>query len=216
MHKGYHNHPRPTHILHLSASEKNTFRDLVERNPKAGPLELLVGVRTLKGPGESAKDISTVLLNKDRIAHELKSVRQTSRAGASGDTLNLAEFSQFCANNPGFIIHSIIRDVVVISMQQPLMLAELVKESRRTDEPVNGIVSDAAHGFWRERNCLLIISSAYSSRLRCWIPGIMSYTNGASSDHYRHHFLALFQSIAQERRSRGWDTGNDDDFGNVS
>ncbi|KAI0742318.1 hypothetical protein C8Q80DRAFT_1327971, partial [Daedaleopsis nitida] len=181
-----------------------------------GPLQLLVGAPTLNGPGESVANISSILLNKDRIAQELKKVRREEKPGNGTDDISLLAFSEFCHNNPGFIINSVIHEVVVISMQQPLMLAELVKETRAIpDDPVNGIVSDAAHGFWRQQNCLLIISSAYSLSLRCWIPGILSYTNGASADHYRHHFLALFQSISRERRSRGWDTSDDNDFGNV-
>lgn len=216
IHKGFHMHPRPTHILHLSKRQKERFTALVEQNPRAGPLELLVGVRTLKGPGASAADISPVLHNKDRISHELKAIRKGQKSQHGYDDLNIGEFAQFCSEHPGFIIHSMIREVVVISMQQPLMLAELVKETRLTTEPVNGVVTDAAHGFWKQRNCLLIISSAYSSTLHRWIPGILSYTNGATSDHYRHHFLALFQSIARERRSRNWDTSRDDDFSTVS
>ncbi|KAI0754060.1 hypothetical protein C8Q80DRAFT_1095345, partial [Daedaleopsis nitida] len=195
--------------------EEQKFTEIVESHPKSGPLQLLVGVPTLNGPGKSVADISSVLVNKDRIAHELKKIRRGKAATNSADDINLSDFSDFCQEHPGFVIHSVIRDIIVISMQQPLMLAELVKETRIVDDPVNGIVSDAAHGFWRQKSSLLIISSAYSLTLRCWIPGILSYTNGATSEHYRHHFLALFQSIARERRSRGWDTSNDADFGNV-
>ncbi len=216
IHRGFHSHPRPTHILHLTSRQRDAFVSLVEQNPTAGPLQLLVGVPGLNGPGSSAADISSVLHNKDRISHELKNVRRgTQRAGNAVDDLNIGEFSQFCAEYPGFIIHSVIRDIVVISMQQPLMLSELVKNTPGTEQSVNGIVSDAAHGFWKQRNCLLVISSAYSWTLRAWVPGILSYTNGATSDHYRYHFLALFQSIARERRARGWDTSSDHHFGNV-
>ena len=217
IHTGYHNHPRPTHIIHMSKNQREKFKELVEQHPKSGPLQLLVGAPTLHGPGASVADISPVLLNKDRIAYELEKVRHPKRPGGSADDLNIKEFSLFCAENEGFIIHSVIREVVVICMHQPLMLAELVKENSMSipDEPVNGIVSDAAHGFWRERNCLLIVSSAYSATLRCWIPGVLSYTNGATTEHYRHHFLALFLAIARERRSHGWDISSDEHFGNV-
>ncbi|KAJ3804557.1 hypothetical protein F5876DRAFT_82964 [Lentinula aff. lateritia] len=53
---------------------------------------------------------------------------------------------------------------------------------KRHMEPVNGIVSDAAHGFWREQNSLLITSSIYEAELHCWIPVLFSYSNGASSN----------------------------------
>ncbi|TFK80602.1 hypothetical protein K466DRAFT_456005, partial [Polyporus arcularius HHB13444] len=176
---------------------------------------LLVGVPTLRGPGPKAPDISSVLLNKDRISHELRKVRAEAKSTKGGDSLNLDEFAAFDADNPGLVVNSIVGKVTVISIQQPLMLAELVKETVVTSEPVNGVVSDAAHGFWRQRNCLLVVSSAYSRTLNCWIPGVLSYTNGATAEHYQHHFFALFKSIAQERARRGWDTSGDEHFGTV-
>lgn len=49
---GFHNHPCLTHILHLSASEKAQFAEIVQNNPTAGPLKLLVGV-----PGSGVQQI---------------------------------------------------------------------------------------------------------------------------------------------------------------
>ncbi|RPD52543.1 hypothetical protein L226DRAFT_433390, partial [Lentinus tigrinus ALCF2SS1-7] len=180
-----------------------------------GPAQLLVGIPTLQGPGRSAREISSILVNKDRITYEAKKVRRGAQSSNAPDQLNISEFAQFCEVHPGLIVHSVIGVITVISMQQPLMLSELVKETRMDSEPVNGIVSDAAHGYWVKRSDLLIISSGYSLSLRCWIPGIMSYSNGATSEHYRHHFLALFHSIARERMRRGFDTSKDEEFGNV-
>jgi len=47
-----------------------------------------------------------------------------------------------------------------------------------------------------------MITSVYSPELACWIPGLMSFTNGASADHFKWHFLALFESIAEEAESQ--------------
>ncbi|KAJ2987766.1 hypothetical protein NUW54_g9329 [Trametes sanguinea] len=38
-HYGIHNHPRPTHILHLRPDEEAEFRQLVSSHPKAGPVD---------------------------------------------------------------------------------------------------------------------------------------------------------------------------------
>lgn len=176
---------------------------------------LLVGVPTLRGPGPKAPDILSVLLNKDRISHKLQKVRAEAKSTKGGDSLNLDEFAAFNADNPGLVVNSIVGKITVISIQQPLMLAELVKEMVVTSEPVNGVVSDTAHGFWRQWNCLLVVSSAYSRTLNCWIPGVLSYTNGATAKHYQHHFFALFKSIAQERARQGWDASGDEHFGTV-
>ncbi|TFK79454.1 hypothetical protein K466DRAFT_460510, partial [Polyporus arcularius HHB13444] len=206
-------------LEHVPCSATHTItifkHGLAEQNPRSGPLQLLVGVPTLHGPGPKAPDISSVLLNKDRISHELQKVRAEAKSAKGGDSLNFEEFAAFDADNPGLVVHSVVGKVTVISIQQPLMLSELVKETAVTDEPVNGVVSHAAHGFWRQRNCLLMISSAYSRTLRCWLPGILSYTNGATAEHFQHHFYALFKSIAQERARRGWDTSSDEHFGTV-
>ena len=67
VHNGYHSHGRPTHLLHINSRQHCRFQELVEQNPKSGPLQLLVGVPTLHGPGPSAKDISPIFLNKDWI-----------------------------------------------------------------------------------------------------------------------------------------------------
>jgi hypothetical protein len=81
------------------------------------------------------------------------------------------------------------------------MASQLVREEK-LDLPINGFVNDAAHGWWKERNYLLMITSVYSPELACWIPGVMSFTNGASADHFKWHFLALFESIAEEAEWR--------------
>jgi hypothetical protein len=100
-------------------------------------------------------------------------------------------------------------------MQTPFMASKLIK-STIDDEAVNGIVSDAAYRVWQERNCLLIVSSTFEpNRLKCWVPGIMSYANGGTAEHYRIHFFHLMDSMADECDSRNI-TVTDDLFANVS
>jgi hypothetical protein len=70
-------------------------------------------------------------------------------------------------------------------------------------EPVNGLVSDAAHGYWRMSNWLLIISYVYSHELHAWNPTIFSVTDGGTKEHYHIHFLALFTSLAKECEQHG-------------
>lgn len=99
-------------------------------------------------------------------------------------------------------------------MQTPTMISQLVKDSSQAEGSVNGIVSDAAHGYWRERASLLIVSSSYSVDLHAWIPALLSYSNGATHEHFRLHFLTLFQSIAREKREHGL-IFTDEDLSNV-
>lgn len=68
------------------------------------------------------------------------------------------------------------------------------------EEAVNGIVSDAAHRVWQERNSFLIVSSTFvADHFKCWVPGIMSYANDGTAEHYRIHLFHLFM----EGRGRG-------------
>ena len=47
-----------------------------------------------------------------------------------------------------------------------------------------------------------MVSSTYCPDLFCWVPGVLSYTNGASAEHFKDHFLGVFQSMAHEADSR--------------
>jgi hypothetical protein len=114
----------------------------------------------------------------------------------------LLTFAEFDTKHPGFLVSEVFGSVTVISFQTQFMLSRLVHDYIG-DDAVNGLVNDAAHGWWMEANSLLMITSVYSLDLNCWVPGILSYTNGASANHFSHHFRALFEGIAVEAERRG-------------
>lgn len=198
---GFHGHPRPTHEIHLTANAEAQFRELVNHHPKLKPLEAVVGLPTLVGPhGKSTANIATPLANADRVAYETKKLKG-SRAQNGSNFLH--QYKQFKQENPDFVIQEKFtgNGVIVISLQHEFMRKQLVKELLET-EAVNGLVSDGAHGWWRERNDILIVSSAYSPRLHCWVPGIFSYSNGASAEHFQWHFYALFKSMHNHGKAK--------------
>jgi hypothetical protein len=63
--------------------------------------------------------------------------------------------------HPGFLLHSQVGIVTVLVLQSVGMSYQLLKDTV-LHEPVNGLVSYAAHGYWHMHNWLLIISSVYS------------------------------------------------------
>ena len=191
---GEHNHARPGHILHISKTEQVRFETLVNTNPATGPLGLIVGVPGINGPGDSVADISDVFLNAGRVGKERLKVKMKSYFG--GDSF-IAAFAKFLTEHPEFVIYSQLDAITVISVQSPFMRSQMVKE-RLLEGPINGLVSDAAHGWWKERSSLLVVSSIYCPDLLCWVPGVLSYANGASAEHFKYHFLGVIQSIAQE------------------
>jgi hypothetical protein len=208
---GDHEHKRPTHLLHLLPKEEARFQALVRTHPTSGPHALITGVPTFEGPGESVAEISDVLLNVDRVSKERAKLKHG--IGESGDNF-LESFAKFEEEHPDFIILSRLGKYTVISTQTAFMCSQLVKDYI-LDGPLNGMVSDAAHGFWKDRKALLMVSSTYSPVLHCWVPGVVSYTNGASTNHFAAHFLAVLQSITREAEGRNISV-TDDLFKNVS
>lgn len=210
---GTHHHSRPTVRLHLSKTEQQDFSRIVGAHPTTGPLQLLVGRPGVDGPAASVANISPVLINADRVKYERRKVLK-GPGGYGGDNF-LKEFAKFETSNPGFIRTAQFGQITVIVMQTSFMASRLIKAMSVKAEAVNGIVSDAAHGFWRERNSLLIVSSTYEPvHLKCWVPGLISYSNGGTQEHYRIHFFELFLSIAQECDTRRIEV-TDDAFANV-
>jgi hypothetical protein len=191
---GFHQHEKPGYILHITKDEQVRFQALVNAHPTVGPLGLIVGVPGVTGPGESVADISDVFLNAGRVGKERLKLKTGSQIG--GDAF-IASFAKFSADHPGFVILSQLDEITVISVQTLFMRSQMVKE-RLLDGPINGLVSDAAHGWWKERKSLLMVSSTYCPDLLCWVPGVLSYTNGASAEHFKYHFIGVFQSIAHE------------------
>ncbi|PBK65063.1 hypothetical protein ARMSODRAFT_892158, partial [Armillaria solidipes] len=175
------------------------FRELASSQPHLKALALIVGHPTLQGPhGKSVADIATSLTNAGRVQYECNKIRKSSgKKGASTDQHFLDIYSGFSQAHPDFIIRRVFREVIVISLQSAYMSSTVIKDTI-IGEPVNGMVSDAAHGWWRKRTSLLIVTSTYSTILMCWVPALFSYSNGASKEHYMHHFYALFKSMAKQ------------------
>jgi hypothetical protein len=206
---GQHQHPKPTHELHLSPKAKARFESILKDHPKAGPLSLLVGRPGLGGPQESVAELAPPLHNKDRIKAEKRKVMLNAR----GSDDFITQFAQFEQKYPGFVRASEFGELTVISFQTDFMASLLVKDEDLT-RPVNGIVTDATHGFWKNKTNLLIISSVYYDALKCWVLGMITFANGGTTEHYTLHFLALMTSIEEQAVKQGIDI-TDDLFGNV-
>jgi hypothetical protein len=187
---GFHLHEKPTHLIALDAEEDRALEERVKENPKAGPSQLLFGDR-------SVTKISPLLFNKDRLAYERTRILKPTRVFK--DNHFLEQIAAFEHRHPNFAPRVYIEGkVTVIVLQSPFMRRMLLKDTVE-DDAVNGIVSDASHGFFKQRNELLMVSSVFEPKnLQCWVPAMMSYFNGSTVDHYRIHFFHLLRSIAEE------------------
>jgi len=92
-----------------------------------------------------------------RVGKEHLKIKKGGQVGG-GDAF-LSAFVKFSQEYPGFVIYLQLNIVTVISVQSSLMRTERVKE-RLLDGPINGLVNDAAHGWWKERTSLLIMTSS--------------------------------------------------------
>ncbi|KAJ7480539.1 hypothetical protein B0H11DRAFT_2233320 [Mycena galericulata] len=137
----------------------------------------------LRGPEKSVAEISSVLFNKDRIKSERRAVKRQGNFPLS----DFAEFAQPEKEYPGFITFS------QFACEKHIILRDAI----------NGIVSDGAHGYFLERTALLLMSFSYCLDLDGWVPGIMTYANGATQDHFFLHFLAMFESMAADAENHG-------------
>ncbi|TFK96617.1 hypothetical protein BDV98DRAFT_515312 [Pterulicium gracile] len=70
-----------------------------------------------------------------------------------------------------------------------------LSEILRINNQVYGLVSDEAHKTFRDRDKLLMTTSTYSPVIKQWLPVLYSFMNGLTTEHYRHHFLVLFQTL---------------------
>jgi hypothetical protein len=189
-----HRHPRPPEI-HLTSAQKNSFAKMVNERPELTPGQLIVGPSTLDGKHQSVTDISPVLINPMRVSYERqKVVRQSSQPFGPDNVIKA--FASFQKDHPDFILDSTIgADLTMIIMQTPWMRQQSVQFDEHS-EPVNGFVTDAAHKFFKDG--YLFVNSIYSSVLRCWIPILFSYSNGASAEHYERHHRCLFEQMHLE------------------
>ncbi|KAL1715944.1 hypothetical protein EV715DRAFT_293655 [Schizophyllum commune] len=194
-HSSYHAHRRPTHVLHLTNDEKKRLRTIFKEHPTAGPLELIIGHA---GRPSVADTISPLLVNADRVRAERNQFRRQTHQDFP------TAFASFSEDHDGFIVaHKFAEDgITLVCMQSDFMRTQLY-QAQVADRNVCGIVTDAAHKFWREKHCVLIISSVYSHTLSRWVPGLMSYSDGSTAAHYCYHFLILFHSIALQCQKQG-------------
>ncbi|KAF5360169.1 hypothetical protein D9758_011380 [Tetrapyrgos nigripes] len=187
-----HNHPRLPHQLHPLRRGQKKFTELVQSNKNVGPSGLAAGNTVT---GESVLAIDPVWENQDRVARDRKKILDGENPRLGDDFIS--QFIDFQSNHPGFIVsETMLGAVAVVSVQTPFM-AEQVHEEGEVNGPFNGIVSDAAHGWWKMSSSVLIMSSVFCSFMLRWVPTLISYSNGSSASHYEYHFLALMESIAR-------------------
>ena len=176
---GIHLHQRPTHRLHLLPNEQSQLYKIFQEHPKMGSLQLAVGIPGLTGPGKSVTEISPVLLNVDRVRYEKK---KSKIIGGTTESA-LEQIADFESRHADFLRYSEVGATTILVLQTSWMELQIMLDVVQYDA-VHGFVSDAAHGYWRMSDWVLIVSSVYSRHLYCWVPVLFSAANGTTSNHY--------------------------------
>ncbi|KAF7288965.1 hypothetical protein MIND_01413100 [Mycena indigotica] len=217
-HHGIHHHDNAP-AIHLSQREDRNFQQIVHEHPRMGPVKLLTGRPGINGPGDSVANISPVLDNPGRIQYERrKLIKPAIRLNSKYFLPALEKLRQ---ENPEWTIsYEGSNGVQLVILQSNWQRRMAVKNSISTEavngivtdachdfismEAVNGIVTDACHDFFTERTHLLFLSSTFEAQfLKCWIPILICFSNGASAEHYRLFFAFLFAAIVARCKEKG-------------
>jgi hypothetical protein len=87
-------------------------------------------------------------MNMDRVSKEWQKIKHDIKGLANGDAF-IADFASFNITHPAFLVSEVFGAITVISFQMPLMVSKLIHDDW-LDSLVNGLVNDAAHGWWSE------------------------------------------------------------------
>ncbi|KAK0234340.1 hypothetical protein IW262DRAFT_1452899 [Armillaria fumosa] len=195
-----HNHSRLSYVLHMMHSEEIEFQALIEMHPNLGPAALMLGPRRLEGYGKGAADISEATRHPDHVKYERRIVK--SRTMAESGHWFLSQFSEWQRKHPGIVrTYQNTGEVTVISIQTTWMRDMLVPDIQvplsQLDDALNGLLSDAAHGYWSVSSYLLIVTSVFLDVLSFWVPGLFTISNGLTAEHYCYHFKGMLESISE-------------------
>jgi hypothetical protein len=177
-------------------------------------------------PGrEPVTHISPIFHNSHRVSHEKsKAKKQLLGSTRANDVYNLQNFLQENSAIVPFedlslgllsIQTNFMRSVAAMDIEMPIRLDDPSQAGDpETPDPVGGFVTDAAHGFWKDKACMLIITLCYCYLMRRWHPVVISWATGQGHEHYRQHFLVLFDGLLREAKRLGL-TLVDEWFANV-
>ena len=206
-HTGQHQHPVLPRPIHLLKSEKADLTAIIRSNPKTGAANLVNGA-----PGRPpVADISPLLDNPDRLRAEQHKIRTALKATANAYAPNIKVWIE---NNPKYARYEENSDEIeIICIQSPFMATLPLADQDDVTDPqeledrlpaVNGLLTDGAHGFWKQKKSILIVTSCYSKTLLCWVPVLIAYSNGRSAEHYKRYFGVLISSLVDDAKKRSF------------
>ncbi|KXN93409.1 hypothetical protein AN958_00328 [Leucoagaricus sp. SymC.cos] len=166
--------------------------EVVTNHPKATAIGLAHGVEILNGTTTPAGKIDDAFINLSRLRN-----KRTQILGSADNTKGdvMRALINFMHKNPGFIVEFHLNPLIVCVRTR--FMRDVAVHEEYPEAPLNGMVSDGAHKFFRDQEFILMGSSVFDKTLGRWCPVLFSWMCGAAASQYRLHFLCLFKGIRE-------------------
>ncbi|KIK58866.1 hypothetical protein GYMLUDRAFT_245649 [Collybiopsis luxurians FD-317 M1] len=210
-----HSHSCIPDVACTTAAEDKRFKATYESCPKATPTQMMAGAPAPNGYGPGAAELGHKFRNQDYTGYLLWHLHARDGNGPTSAFGVFNKLGEWKALHPDVFPQDFTSsDMVCISLQTEWMQQQVLTDMGDVEDPLHGILSDAAHKYWEDPNGCLTVSSTFSPLLVQWVPVLFTYANGATTDHYQYHFLILIQRVAQTAIEQGLAI-NDDIFAGV-
>ncbi|KAF5379616.1 hypothetical protein D9757_009228 [Collybiopsis confluens] len=193
-----HNHSRIPNVTRTTATEDIKFLAAYQSRPDATPSQMMAGPPAPTGFGPGAAEIGHKFRSQGYTGYSLRRLRAKDGNGPSSAFGFFTKLGDWKKLHPDVLCQDFTSSTInCLSLQTEWMRQQTLPDMTQVDEPLHGILSDAAHKYWEDPNGRLIVSSIFSPLINKWIPILFTYANGATTAHYEYHFLVLIQGIVR-------------------
>jgi|Laugresu1bdmlbdd_1035124.scaffolds.fasta_scaffold06602_1 hypothetical protein len=190
-HNGFHDYECPE-VVKADFYCKQSFSEMVKKNPKKTPLNLLVGENNTGNI--PTRNIHSAFNNRDRVAYlrqvQLKELGLNYDYGSTYDS-----YLDFQKTFGEFISTSYKLSSMHLSYMNDFMKKVLLDSCENTGRSIPGIITDVTHKYFKDGFCLT--SCVYSIALNRWIPVLISWLHGQSDKHMTPHFEVICSTIIE-------------------
>ncbi|KAF5365157.1 hypothetical protein D9757_011758 [Collybiopsis confluens] len=193
-----HNHSHIPNVTRTTATEDIKFLAAYQSRPDATPSQMMAGPPAPTGFGPGAAEIGHKFRSQGYTGYSLRRLRAKDGNGPSSAFGFFTKLGDWKKLYPDVLCQDFTSSTInCLSLQTEWMRQQTLPDMTQVDEPLHGILSDAAHKYWEDPNGRLIVSSIFSPLINKWIPILFTYANGATTAHYEYHFLVLIQGIVR-------------------
>ena len=163
---------------------------------------MMMGIQGPNGFTSGAAEQGLKFANPAYTSYRLHREKQKDGNGPLTPSAHFAKIKAFKQEHPDvFCEEHTSEKIVCFSIQTHWMRSQALG-NLSFDDPVNGLLSDASHKYWKSPDEKLIVTTIFSPLMLRWVPVLFTYSDGTTADHYKFHFLILIRSIAEEAKAQ--------------